>query len=62
MMSTLSIKRALNDHTRKQGILIDREVLSLHITKNREVIVTDNKDYSKVYAVMSLDFYNRLIG
>ena len=61
-MSTLSIKRALNENTRKQGILIDREVLSLHITKNREVIVTDNKDYSKVYAVMSLDFYNRLIG
>lgn len=59
-MSELAIKRALNENTRKQGILIDRVLYSLHITKNREVIITDNKDYGKVYAVMSLDFYNRM--
>ena len=62
MMSELAIKRALNENTRKQGILIDRVVYSLHITKNREAIITDNRDYSKVYAVMSLDFFNRLVG
>ena len=61
-MSELSIRRALNENTRKQGILIDRVVYSLHITKNREAIITDNRDYSKVYAVMSLDFFNRLVG
>lgn len=60
MMSELAIKRALNENTRKQGILIDRVLYSLHITKNREAIITDNRDYSKVYAVMSLDFYNRM--
>lgn len=59
-MSELAIKRALNENTRKQGILIDRVLYSLHITKNREAIITDNRDYSKVYAVMSLDFYNRM--
>ena len=59
-MSELAIKRALNENTRKQGILIDRVLYSLHITKNREVIITDNRDYGKVYAVMSLDFYNRM--
>ena len=59
-MSELAIKRALNENTRKQGLLIDRVLYSLHITKNREVIITDNRDYSKVYAVMSLDFYNRM--
>lgn len=59
-MSELAIKRALNENTRKQGILIDRVLYSLHITKNREVIISDNRDYSKVYAVMSLDFYNRM--
>ena len=59
-MSELAIKRALNENTRKQGILIDRVLYSLHITKNREVIITDNSDYGKVYAVMSLDFYNRM--
>lgn len=61
-MTQLSVKRALNENTRKQGILIDRVVYSLHITKNREAIITDNRDYSKVYAVMSLDFYNQLVG
>ena len=60
-MNELAIKRALNDSTRKQGITVNGEVYSLHITKNREAIVTDNKDYSKVYAVMSLDFYNRIV-
>ena len=61
-MTLLSIRRALNENTRKQGILIDGVVYALHITKNREAIVTDNRDYSKVYAVMSLDFYNSMAG
>lgn len=60
-MNELAIRRALNDSTRKQGITVNGEVYSLHITKNREAIVTDNKDYSKVYAVLSLDFYNRIV-
>ena len=34
----------------------------MHITHNREAIVTDNRDYEKVYAVMSLDFYNKMMG
>ena len=59
-MSQLRIKRALNETTRKQGILVNGVVYSLHITKNREVLVTDNRDYSKVYALMSLDFYNQM--
>ena len=58
-MIPIHIKRALNENTRKQGILIGRTVYALHITKNREVIITDNRDYSLIYAVMSLDFYNR---
>ena len=59
-MNELAIRRALNDNTRKQGVLVNGEVYSLHITKNREVIVTDGKDYNKVYAVLSLGFYQLL--
>ena len=63
-MKELAIKRALNDNTRKQGIwmLVDgkMEVFSLHITRNNEVIITDNKDYSKIYSIQSLDFFNML--
>ena len=60
MLSPINVKRALNETTRKQDILVSGVVYSLHITKNREVLVTDNRDYGKVYALMSLDFYNQM--
>lgn len=64
-MNELAIRRALNESTRKQGIMVGLpgqggKVYSLHITKNREVIITDNSDYSKIYSVQSLDFFNLL--
>lgn len=57
-MNELNIRRNLNDDTRRQGICISGKVYSLHITKNNELIITDNLDYTKIYAVCSLDFYN----
>ena len=57
-MKTLAIRRELDETTRKQGVLINGTVYSLHITHHDEVIVTDNEDYSKIYAILSLDFYN----
>ena len=36
-MKEIAIQRALNDETRKQGILIAGEVYSLHITKKQDV-------------------------
>lgn len=62
-MNELAIRRVLNDSTRKQGVMVGTpgkggEVYSLHITHNREAIITDNRDYGKIYAVISLDLYN----
>ena len=57
-MKELAVKRVLDEETRKQGILIEGVVYSLHITHNDEVVITDNEDYNKIYAIMSLDFYN----
>lgn len=57
-MRELSVRRVLTDETRKQGILRMGEVYSLHITQQHEVIITDNSDYTKIYAVMSLEFAN----
>lgn len=57
-MKNLPIKRVLDESTRKQGLLIDGLVYSLHITINGEAIITDNEDYSKIYAIHSLDFFN----
>ena len=57
-MRELSVRRVLTDETRKQGILLMGEVYSLHITQRHEVIITDNSDYTKIYAVMSLEFAN----
>ncbi len=59
-MNELAIKRALNDSTRKEGVLIKGELYSLHITHHREAIITDNEDYSKIYAIMTLDLYNAM--
>ena len=57
-MTELAIKRALNDNTLKRGLIIDGKVYALHITRNREAIITDSTDYSKVYAVISLELFN----
>ena len=56
-MKELAIKRELNENTRKQGVVIGEEVYSLHITDN-EVIITDFQDYTKIYEIQSLEFYN----
>ena len=57
-MKELAIQRVLDEGTRKQGIVVRGEVYSLHITHNDEVVITDFYDYSKIYAVMSLEFSN----
>lgn len=51
------VKRALNDGTLKQGVLLAGTVYALHVTRNREVIITDMTDYTKIYAVLSLELY-----
>lgn len=62
-MKDLAIARNLSEETRKQGIWMrnangEVEVYSLHITKQREVIITDHSDFTKIYAIFSLDFWN----
>ena len=63
-MNTLTIKRNLDESTRKQAVWRKRqdsegiEIFSLHITEGKEVIITDYEDYSKIYAIYSLDYYN----
>ena len=54
-----NVTRELDDDTRRQGIYIAGEVYSLHIA-NGEVIVTDNDDYTKIYSIQSIDFFNML--
>ena len=61
-MKDLAIKRHLDEETRKHGVLIGSRVYSLHITDRGEAVITDNEDYSKIYAVQTLDFYNLLCG
>lgn len=62
-MKDLAIKRNLDENTRKQGIwgILNGKAttLSLHIT-NTEVIITDNYDYTKIYAIYSLEYYNAI--
>lgn len=57
-MTELAVKRALNDNTLKKGVLIGGQLYALHVTRNREVLITDSTDYSKVYAVLSLELFS----
>lgn len=59
-MKELNIKRELDDSTRVQGVWAGGEVYSMHITKENEVIITDQHDWSKIYSIQSLDFFNFL--
>lgn len=58
-MKELSIRRRLDESTRKEGVLINGVVYSLHIADD-EVILTDNRDYSKIYQISSLEFFKIL--
>lgn len=63
-MKELAIKRDLNEETRRQAVWLqiggEIKVFSLHITEDDEVIITDNRDYTKIYSIQSLSFYNML--
>ena len=60
-MKDLAIHRILDEETRKQGVVCsDGEVYSLHITAHKEVIITDFYDYTKIYSIQSLEFFNML--
>jgi len=51
----LSIKRCLDEETRKQGVCVNGKVFSMHVHYD-EIIITDNEDYSKIYEIVSLEF------
>ena len=61
-MKDLSIKRELNEDTRAQDITIiignEMQVFSLHV-KGDEIILTDHSDYTKIYAIYSLEFFKK---
>lgn len=63
-MQELSIRRALDENTHKQGVLIyadgESRVFALHITGKGEVIVTDHADYTKIYSIQTLEYFNML--
>ncbi len=64
MINELAIKRVLSDDTHKKVISVanGREEVALHVTRNREVIITDAADFTKIYAVISLDLYQAMNG
>lgn len=61
-ITPIVIRRAVNEHTRRREMTVEGVSYTLHVTKNREVIATDSQDYSRVYAIISLDFYNQLLA
>lgn len=58
-MKELRFLPKLDESTRKQGMYINGVVYSLHITEDY-VFLTDNKDYTKIYQMTTIDFWNSL--
>lgn len=60
-MDTLkTISYDLSEETRLEDAIIWGEVYSIHLTEQKEIIIADHSDYSKMYAIMSRQFYNLL--
>lgn len=60
-MKDLSIQRSLSEESRAQDILTpSKDVYALHI-KGDEAIITDHSDYTKIYAVYSLEFLIKIV-
>lgn len=59
-MKGLAINRCLDEDTRLQEIIINREVYSLHKSRSGEIVVTDTFDYSRIFAIYSKDFWDSL--
>lgn len=60
-MDTLkTISYDLSEETRLEDAIIWGEVYSIHLTEQKEIIIADYSDYSKMYAIMSRQFYNLL--
>lgn len=63
-MKELAIRRELNEETRRESVWCQMngtiECFSLHITEKKEVILTDHTDYSKIYSIQTLEFYQAL--
>lgn len=54
------ISYELSEETRLEDILIWGEVYATHITEQKEIAITDRHDYSKIYMITSIQFYNLL--
>lgn len=60
-MNEMSIKIDLDESTRKECIFIRGEAYSLHV-KDDMVVITDNSDYAKIYAVYAFEFFYQKIA
>lgn len=59
-MKNLTIDRTLHDGTLKETIIVGHITYALHTIKD-EVIITDVEDFTKIYAICSMEFYAQLM-
>lgn len=58
-MKDLAVQRALNKNTIVDSITNHRtqEKFSVHLSISNEIIITDENDYSKIFALITPEFY-----
>ena len=61
-MTELPVKRCLDEETMMETVKIGDEFYSVHVSLSGDICITDQKDYSKIYAMISLPMYNKMVG
>lgn len=56
LKSITKCTRHLDESTRKETVIYNDKAYAMHILDD-EVIITDSKDFFKIYAIYSKDFY-----
>lgn len=56
-MKDLPIQRCLDENTRNATLRAGDDVYAVHFTEHDEIIFTADSDYSRIYAVLSAEFY-----
>lgn len=58
-MRDIAVRRCLSENTRVQDVVIDGKTYALHKVLD-EILLTDLYDYSKIFQITSIDFWNSL--
>lgn len=61
-MKDLPVNRVLLDNMRLEDVIVNGVLYAAYVTRSGEVCFTDLLDKTKIYALMSMEFYQWITG